>query len=125
VLLSSLCLAATLLAAGSAPQPAPGLSASEEKRLQNMKFDEIASALGVREGGRIADLGAGEGIFTAALAAAVGPAGRVYAVEISEAMLKQLRKRATKNVEVIHGDPDNPKLPEGSLDAVLLVDTYH
>jgi ubiquinone/menaquinone biosynthesis C-methylase UbiE len=128
-----LCLLCALLAGVCLPralsQPASALPSWEEKRLQRMKFDEIVSALGAREGHQIADLGAGEGAFSAALARVVGPQGMVYAVDIDEEVLKRLRKRVAdsglRNVEVIHGAEDNPKLPEGSLDGVLLVDTYH
>jgi ubiquinone/menaquinone biosynthesis C-methylase UbiE len=94
-----------------------------------MKFDEIVTALGAREGHHIADVGAGEGAFSVALARVVGPRGMIYAVDINEEVLKRLRKRvaegALKNIEVIHGAEDNPKLAEGSLDGALLVDTYH
>lgn len=110
-------------------QSANALPSWEEKRLERMKFAEIVSALGAREGRHIADVGAGEGTFSAALARVVGPQGKIYAVEISEEALKRLRKRVADNglgnVEVIQGAEDNPKLAEGSLDGALLVDTYH
>lgn len=94
-----------------------------------MKFAEIVAALGAREGHHVADVGAGEGTFSVALARVVGSSGRIYAVDISADALERLRKRVAGdglgNLEVIHAAEDNPQLPESSLDAVLLVDTYH
>lgn len=110
-------------------RPAVAAPAWEETRLKRMKFDQIVRALGVREGSRIADLGAGEGTFTAALSRVVARTGTVYAVEIDKAALERLKKRKREedlqNVEVIHAAEDDPKLPAESLDGVLLVDTYH
>jgi tRNA A58 N-methylase Trm61 len=107
--------------------PALAQPTEEEKLLERMKFSEIAAALGAQEGSRIADLGAGEGAYSAALARVVGAPGRVYAVELNGEGVKRLQKRfaESRNVEVIQDTEDDPKLPQGALDAVLLVDTYH
>ncbi len=65
----------------------------------------------------------------AALAKAVGPKGKVYAVEISEESVKRLEARKAKdalaNLEVIRDTEDDPKLPKAALDGVLMVNTYH
>jgi ubiquinone/menaquinone biosynthesis C-methylase UbiE len=63
------------------------------------------------------------------LAKEVGATGRVCAVDISERALSQLRRlvedEGLENVEVVRGEFDDPKLPQGSLDAVLVVNAYH
>jgi ubiquinone/menaquinone biosynthesis C-methylase UbiE len=93
------------------------------------KFDEIAAALGVKPGGKVADVGAGSGDYTFKLAAAVGPEGRVWAVDVAKSALRQLRRKVEEgkagNVEVVEGKEDDPLLPKGELDAVLVVDAYH
>jgi ubiquinone/menaquinone biosynthesis C-methylase UbiE len=90
---------------------------------------DVVAALAIGEGSRVADVGAGSGYFTEHLAREVGAGGRVFAVEISERSLSQLRRLAEDenldNIEVVPGEVDDPKLPERSLDAVLVVDAYH
>src|SRR5262249_27498358 len=91
--------------------------------------ERVIAALGIRPGDRVADLGAGSGYFTVRLADAVGPGGKVYAVDVDEAMNGYLRDRLRRagidNVEVILGRFDDPLLPNGGVDLVLVVDTYH
>ncbi len=80
-------------------------------------------------GGTVADLGAGTGYFLAHLAAAVGPSGRVLALDVEPAMVAHMRERVSReglaNVEVRTIAPDDPELPPASVDAVLIVDTWH
>lgn len=84
--------------------------------------------MGVSEGSRVADVGAGSGFFTIRLARAVGANGRVFAVDASASAVRDLKERIARerieNVDVIAGDPADPRLP-GSLDAVLIVNAYH
>jgi ubiquinone/menaquinone biosynthesis C-methylase UbiE len=91
--------------------------------------DRIMDALGIGEGSWTADLGAGGGWFTVRLARRVGPNGRVYAEDIQQQMVDATRRRADregfKKVETILGTPVDPKLPDGAIDAVLMVDSYH
>lgn len=93
------------------------------------KPDAVIALLGLREGDRVADLGAGGGYFTFRLAAAVGPTGRVYAVDVDDDMVAYLKDRARKegaaNVSVIRGEPDDPRLPDGGIDLLFVSDTYH
>jgi ubiquinone/menaquinone biosynthesis C-methylase UbiE len=93
------------------------------------KPDEVVALLDIREGSRVADLGAGGGYFTFRLADAVGEAGRVYAVDVDESMLAYLRERAARegrdNVEVVHGTFDDPQLPDGEIDLLFTSNTYH
>ena len=93
------------------------------------RVPEIFAAMGIAPGARVADVGAGAGFFTTRLAGAVGAAGRVYAVDISQNALARLTTRVQEqgltNVDTILGAPDDPKLPEDALDAVLIVNAYH
>lgn len=91
--------------------------------------ERVIAELGIGPGDRVADLGAGSGYFTLRLAQAVGPEGRVYAVDVDEEMNEYLRSRVEQagaaNVEVIQGRFEDPLLPDGGVDLVLTVDTYH
>jgi ubiquinone/menaquinone biosynthesis C-methylase UbiE len=93
------------------------------------KRKEIVAALHLEKGAAVADVGAGTGLFTMAFAKAVGPAGRVYAVEIAPRFLDYLKVRAkkagAKNVQVVRGTADSVELPPESVDVVFLCDTYH
>jgi ubiquinone/menaquinone biosynthesis C-methylase UbiE len=87
------------------------------------------AALAIGTGSQVADVGAGDGYFVGFLAEEVGSTGRVFAVDVSERALSNLRQliddEGLDNVEVVHGDYDDPNLPDGSLDAVLVVNAYH
>jgi ubiquinone/menaquinone biosynthesis C-methylase UbiE len=93
------------------------------------KPQALVEALTLRPGMRVADLGAGTGYFSRYLAAAVGRQGTVFAVDTEPNLVARLRERAeqenTPNVVPILASPDNPRLPLGSIDVVLIVDTYH
>jgi len=90
---------------------------------------EVMDAMGATTGGVVADVGAGTGYFTFHLAQRVGPQGKVYAVDISKVPLENLRnhaeKEGLKQIETIVGRADDPRLPEGTLDAILVVNAYH
>jgi predicted methyltransferase len=89
--------------------------------------DRIMDALGIADGARVADVGAGGGWFTIRLARRVGPNGRVFAEDIQPPMIESIRRRVERegltNVEPILGTPTDPRLKTG-LQAVLIVDTY-
>ena len=91
--------------------------------------ERVIQSLQIRPGESIADLGAGSGYFTFLLAQTVGPAGKVYAVDIDKDMThlvaKKSKEHGAKNVEVILAKPDDPLLPEGSVDLVFTSNTYH
>lgn len=76
----------------------------------------------------VADIGAGTGYFTFRMAPLV-PRGRVFAVDIDDEMLGDIRARMKKegvvNVVPVRGEIDDPALPADSLDVVLMVDAYH
>ena len=85
-------------------------------------------ALGLGEGQRVADIGAGEGYFVSYLSDAVGSEGRVYAVDVEADITTRLEQRFGQkgtNVEAILAQLDDPGLPDRQIDMVLIVNTYH
>jgi ubiquinone/menaquinone biosynthesis C-methylase UbiE len=93
------------------------------------KPDEVMKALGLRPGETVADIGAGSGYFTFRFARAVGSTGRVFAVDVSPDMIRHLNHRLRDekigNVVTVLSDPDDPLLPDGSVDRIVIVDTWH
>jgi arsenite methyltransferase len=89
--------------------------------------NDVVAALAIPPGSSVADLGAGKGYFLPYLMQAVGPNGRVLAVEVDDDLVARLRSEfgMIDNVELIRGRLDDPLLPDGAVDLVLLVDTYH
>lgn len=90
---------------------------------------EVMDALGLGPGMRVADIGSGDGYFTFHLAARVGPAGKVYAVDIDEGDLKKIRRRAKAEglgqIEAVLGARDDPRLAPESVEVALIVNAYH
>jgi arsenite methyltransferase len=91
--------------------------------------DQVVAAVRPTPGDVVADIGAGKGYFLPWFSVAVGPSGKVYAVEVDEQLVRDLRARVEteglSNVEVIHGTFDDPGLPDGTVDLVLTCNTYH
>ena len=91
--------------------------------------DRVMDTLGIAEASVVADIGAGAGWFTIRLARRVGPNGTVYAEDVQSEMLAAIGRRVNSlgltNVKPVHGTDRDPLLPPGSLDAALMVDTYH
>jgi ubiquinone/menaquinone biosynthesis C-methylase UbiE len=85
--------------------------------------------LGVQPGSSVADIGAGSGYYTVRLAALVGPQGKVYANDIQPGMLALINRRLSvariRNVVLVEGTANDPKLPPGAIDLALMVDVYH
>ncbi len=90
---------------------------------------KVAETLGIRAGSVVADVGAGGGYFTFRLAARVGAKGKVYSEDLDDKELAQIRGRSEKEkltqIQTIQGSQEDPKLPELSVDAVLIVDAFH
>jgi ubiquinone/menaquinone biosynthesis C-methylase UbiE len=89
--------------------------------------DRVLRALRVRRGAVVADVGSGPGYFTARLARAVGPRGRVYAVDPEAEVLKVLVRRldGRANVTPVLSRDDDPMLPPASCELALFVNAYH
>jgi SAM-dependent methyltransferase len=102
---------------------------AEEERDGYGEADRVLRVLQIGPGARVADIGAGDGYYVAALAARVGPTGMVYGEDIEPRYLRLLRNRQTeegwKNVQVIEGTAGDPKLPPGSIDVALMIHMYH
>ena len=93
------------------------------------KPDQIMDALGIADGSKVADIGAGAGWFTMRLARRVGPNGVVYSTDVQREMLDVIRRRVAReglhNVRLLQGEDSSLGLPPaGALDAVLVVDMY-
>src|SRR5687767_11304269 len=120
--------AALVLAALSVAVPAFAQQ-NEREREETERVADILTALGVRDGAHIADVGSSDGFYTLRIAKAVAPSGKAYAIDIEQKSLDKLRERAQKeaitNVEIILSEPADPKLPAGVLDAVLIRNAYH
>jgi ubiquinone/menaquinone biosynthesis C-methylase UbiE len=86
-------------------------------------------ALGIKPGSVVADVGCGDGYFTLHLASRVGPQGKVYGEDIDYKGLSKINHRAYKEhlsqIELILGSAEDPRLPSGALDAILVVEAYH
>ncbi len=93
------------------------------------RTDLLITALQLREGDEVADIGAGSGYFTLPLARAVAPTGTAFAVDIQPEMIDFLAARArteqVKNIKLILSKIDDVCLVDESVDLVLLVDAYH
>lgn len=117
-----------LLLLGITPSPTDAQVATTQRDAWQ-KVDEIFAALQVEEGDWIADVGAGSGFFSFRLSPRVGPSGKVIAQDIDAGVLAELRDEARRegidNIETVVGATDDPRLPEGSLDGVLIVNAYH
>jgi ubiquinone/menaquinone biosynthesis C-methylase UbiE len=91
--------------------------------------DALHRELALRPGQTACDIGAGNGFHTLRMAQAVGPRGKVLAVDVQEPMLAMLREHMAAekvdNVETILGREGDPALPAGACDLQLLVDVYH
>jgi len=91
--------------------------------------ERIMDAVGVSEGMRIGEAGAGEGYLTFHLAKRVGDRGVVYANEISEGDLEIIRDRARRegvdNIVTVLGEVEDPRFPEKDLDMVIMVYVLH
>jgi len=98
-------------------------------RDKKLQIDRVMDLLGIGPGKAVADIGAGSGWFTVRAAARVGPAGAVYAEDINPKAIDYITERAKKekleNVRPVLGQFDDTSLPPNSVDAVLILKTYH
>jgi ubiquinone/menaquinone biosynthesis C-methylase UbiE len=91
--------------------------------------EKVVKTLGLKPGDSVADVGAGPGYFTLRFARAVGPAGKVYGVDISRGMLDYLGKEARAehlaNIQPVLAEPHDPNLAPASVDVIFICDTLH
>jgi ubiquinone/menaquinone biosynthesis C-methylase UbiE len=90
---------------------------------------KLIEALALKAGMVVADVGAGSGFHTFRMAPPVGETGKILAVDIQQEMLDLITERAKRekvaNVETVKGTETDPKLPDGKVDLILMVDVYH
>jgi SAM-dependent methyltransferase len=132
--------------AAQSPAPSAGAATSEQRktsepytgdlsvfespgREDRLQINRVMDLLGIAAGKGVADIGAGSGWFTVRAARRVGAGGLVYAVDINPEAIRYVNERAQKeklrNVKTVLGKSDDPVLPTNSVDAVLLLKTYH
>jgi predicted methyltransferase len=91
--------------------------------------DQVVAALQISPGDRVAEIGAGTGYWLPRLSAAVGPDGRVYAVEVDAKLVAELEAfvedEDLANVQVVFGAYEDPRLPDGEIDLAMTCLTYH
>ncbi len=100
-----------------------------EERAKDLQIDRVMDILKISEGKSVADIGAGSGWFTVRAAKRVGDKGKIFAVEINEDAIKCINDRAKRenfsNIQTVLGAADDPNLAGNSIDAVMLLKTYH
>ena len=98
-------------------------------RDKRLHINRVMDLLGIAPGKNVADIGAGSGWFTVRAAARVAPGGTVYAEDINPQAISYITTRAVRenlpNIRPLLGSVDNTKLPANSIDAVLILKTYH
>ncbi len=98
------------------------------ERVRKLQVDRVISTLDVQPGQKIADLGAGSGLFTRPLARDVGTAGVVYAIDIDRDLLEHIEETAREqnlpNISTVLASEFDPRIPE-KVDLVLICDTLH
>lgn len=91
--------------------------------------EAIVAASGVKADMRVADIGAGTGLFTLLFARRAGPEGKVYAVDISRTFVDNIGKRARReglaNVHGVVSTQTDARLPAKTIDLAFVCDTYH
>jgi cyclopropane fatty-acyl-phospholipid synthase-like methyltransferase len=99
-----------------------------ESRIAGLQIERVVATFKIKPGERIADIGAGSGLFTRPMAKQTGEKGKVYAVDIDPDLLKHINevvaKDGLKNVQTILAADADPKLPE-PVDLIVIIDALH
>ena len=100
-----------------------------DERNREEATDLAMEHMALKPGMVLCDLGCGNGYYTLRMARAVAPRGRVFAVDIQPEMLQMLNARVSRlrldSIETVLGKIDNPNLPAGEVDLLLMADVYH
>jgi ubiquinone/menaquinone biosynthesis C-methylase UbiE len=111
-----------------APIVSPRYS-NEDARDSVGEAETVMKLADIRPGMNVADIGAGEGYYTVRLAPLVGKKGRVLAQDIvpetRNALAERVQRENLENVAVKLGLPNDPQLPDGSFDRILMIHMYH
>lgn len=101
----------------------------DPERVSWQKPDQVVAALRLRPGDVACDLGTGPGYFAIRMARAVGPTGRVHAIDVEPRMIEILERRAREagvsNVQPLLAAEGEVALPPEPCDVVLVVNTFH
>lgn len=102
---------------------------TRDTRIEEEQPDWMLAALKIKPGDIVADIGAGVGYHVMRISPLVGPTGKVIGEDIQPEMIEMMHKNVTMlgltNVQLLLGEPDDPKLPDKVIDLILLVDVYH
>ena len=110
--------------------PADRAHLDSDARRAYLDPDAILGAFGVGPGTALADIGAGTGFFAIPAAKRVGPAGRVYALDLEPQMLDDLRAKADNdlgiaNISILRSEEERIPLPHHSVDVAFLACVLH
>jgi ubiquinone/menaquinone biosynthesis C-methylase UbiE len=99
------------------------------QRVVTQKIDQVLAKLSLKPGMIVADIGAGSGLFSRPLAKAVGPSGKIYAVDIQQDLLDYINKRSKeesiRNIQTVLGEFNDPKIPTRDVDLAFINDVLH
>jgi ubiquinone/menaquinone biosynthesis C-methylase UbiE len=99
------------------------------QRSASAEAERLVETLELQPGDAVADIGAGAGDMSVAVAGLLGPQSRVYATEISKERLEDIRAAVARvdagNVEVLEAHPTRTNLPEACCDAIFVRRVYH
>ena len=100
-----------------------------DERIQEEQPGAVLDAMGLQPGDVVSDIGCGSGYYARRMARRVAPGGRVYCVDIQQEMLDIMQQLAERDgvagIIPVLGDVDDPKLPAGEVDWIILADVYH
>ena len=100
-----------------------------EGREEFQKPQQVMDAFELKPGMKVADVGCGSGYFTVKIADKIGSEGKIWAIDAWQDMLDYLDRRLQiegfENVELVKVDRDDPMIPKGGADLILMVDVYH
>jgi cyclopropane fatty-acyl-phospholipid synthase-like methyltransferase len=99
-----------------------------ERRVESLQIDRVIETLKIESGQKVADIGAGSGLFSRPIARRLGAKGIVYAIDIDDGLLKHIDKTAAEqnltNIRTVLCKEDDPKIPE-PVDLIVIIDTLH
>jgi SAM-dependent methyltransferase len=107
----------------------PLLTAPGHARAGESEIDHLAEILELKPGSSVADVGAGSGELSFAIAERVRPEGRVYSTEIDPTLLEKIRALSLKpggqNVIPVMAGKHETGLPPSCCEAIFLREVYH
>jgi predicted methyltransferase len=90
------------------------------------ELPRLRTVLALKPGMTVADVGAGNGELSVALAAEVGPSGRIYSTDLDVAQVTIAAAAAQlTNVTIVRSQVEDTGLPENCCDAIVVRRVYH